>query len=154
MLGIITALISGGIPLVKQWLTSKGEQELAKQESARVSIEAEATVKKAAAEAKAKAMVTRMEGDIAWENIMATGSTSSWKDEWFTMLLSTPYLVCLWPSVVTAITDPGNAHLAVQQSITAMSTIPDSWNYLTGVACTASFGIKKATDFFALKKGV
>lgn len=154
MLGLLTTLVTGGIGMAKSWLTSKGEQELAKQESKKIAIEAEATVKKAAAEAKAKAMVKRMEGDIAWENTMAQGTLDSWKDEWFTVLLSSPYIVCLLPSIFTVFVEPSAAPAALNDSFDAMRKLPDAWHVMTGTACTASFGIKKATNFFSLKKGI
>ena len=32
----------------------------------------------------------------SWEQLMATASATSWKDEWFTLLLSAPVVAVVW----------------------------------------------------------
>ena len=62
------ALVTPLLSLGKQWLTNKAEE------------------KQATHEAKIK----RIAQEADWEQTMATGSLSSWKDEWFTILLNAP----------------------------------------------------------------
>lgn len=154
MLGLIGALLTGGFSLAKEWFAGKAEEKRISLKNAQIELEAEGVVKKAAAEAKAKAMTTRMEGDIAWENIWATGAQSSWKDEWWTIILATPYVLNLVPAVVGTFSDPTHAQTVINLAFKAMDTIPEYWNWMTGLSVGASFGIRKATDFFALKKGI
>ncbi len=69
---MIGALIGPLTSLVGSWMDSKAEQQRGKQTVARVKAEAEAAV-----------MVSAATSTADWEKLMAEGSKSSLKDEFF-----------------------------------------------------------------------
>jgi len=153
MIGIIGALLTGGLSLAGDFIKNKGEKKRLEMQNERQRIENQGVVEKAAAEAKAKAMVTRMEGDIAWETIMAKGSLTSWKDEFWTIVLGMPLIVTMVPSAMSVWESPMEAATYVQEGLTAVSAMPEWYQAGIGVAVASAFGFRKVTDFFAKKKG-
>lgn len=154
MIGIISALVTGGLSLAGDYMKNKGEKKRLEMQNEKQRIENQGVIEKAAAEAKAKAMVTRMEGDIAWETIMAKGSLESWKDEFWTIVLGTPLIVTMVPAAMSVWKEPMQAAHYVNEGLTAVAAMPEWYQMGVGVAIAASFGFRKVTDFFAKKKGV
>ena len=56
------------------------------------------------AQAKHQAKMSVIQNDADWESKMADASANSWKDEWFTILLSIPLLGIGWGIVVDDVT--------------------------------------------------
>ena len=79
MIGPIAELAGG-------WLKGKADANAAN-----------AKLKLTEAEAKAKIMLSKETSIADWERIMAEGSKSSWKDEWFVIILSIPLILCWIP---------------------------------------------------------
>lgn len=78
-----------------------------------------------------------------WEQIMAQGSTTSWKDEWLTVLFSIPLVMCFIPGLVKF----------VVQGFAALDTMPEWYIYTLSVIVAASFGVKSVIGAYsALKK--
>ena len=99
------------------------------------------------ATAKTEAMIARMankaSADVAWENLSI--ENAGWKDEWFTLMLSVPVVMCFIP---------GGAPY-VQAGFAALSASTPEWfTYAFLVAVGSSFGVRKLTDFMSLRKGV
>lgn len=69
-----------------------------------------------------------------WEKVMAEASKTSWKDEWFTVLLSIPLVMCFIPGAVSY----------VQAGFTALESMPEYYQYWVGLAICASFGVRIA----------
>jgi|TARA_R100001509_G_C4875971_1_gene218501 hypothetical protein len=84
--------------------------------------------KKAVHESKMR----RIETDADWETMQAQGSQSSWKDEWFAVILSLPLICAFIPSMVPY----------VQEGFNVLATMPDYYKVFLGGAISASFGIK------------
>ena len=80
-----------------------------------------------------------IQNDADWETKMAIASGSSWKDEFWTLVLAVP-LFCL-----------GYAD-RVRDSFVALDTLPDWYQYLLFLAVSASFGIRGANKLMKLKK--
>lgn len=82
--------------------------------------------------------LTMIETNADWESQMAKASATSWKDEWFTIVLSTPLIAIM----VGAGTDNLELIERVKQGFIVLSELPQWYQYLLGMAVTASFGIK------------
>lgn len=86
----------------------------------------------AKAEAEADVMRTAATSRAEWEKLQAQGAANSWKDEYWTLILSVPAILCFFPGTVEA----------VQAGFNALETMPEYYRYFLGVSITASFGIK------------
>ncbi len=129
MMGALLGPIS---ELAGTWLRGKVETKAA---------ETEAKVAKAKAEAQI--MLSAATSEAEWERVMAQASTSSWKDEWLTILFSIPLILSFCGDWGRGITEQGFA---------ALETMPDWYQYTLGVIVAASFGIRSATKFFGGNK--
>lgn len=101
------------------------------------------------AQAKHQAKLQVIQNDADWEAKMAAASASSWKDEFWTIVLAVP-LFCLGYSVV--VDDPAILE-RVSDSFSALDTLPDWYQYLLFLAVSASFGIRGADKLMKLKAG-
>jgi hypothetical protein len=121
------ALISPIASLATSWLGNKAEEK----------------------QAKHKRRITQIEQDGSWEDKMAEGSMSSWKDEYWTIVLSLPILSIIWgitlndPEIITR----------TQVAFTTLDSLPEWYQYLLWVAVLASFGIKGVKSWIDIKKG-
>jgi hypothetical protein len=127
---MIQALIGPLTELAGGWLKGKADKQAA-----------EAKLKLTEAEAKAKIMLSEQTSVADWERIMAEGSKSSWKDEWFVIVLSIPLILAFIPG----------AEGIVDRGFDQLSKAPDWYFYSLGIAISASFGIRGAQAFFKRK---
>jgi hypothetical protein len=67
-----------------------------------------------------------------WDNIQATNSGSSFKDEWFTLLFSIPLVMAFVPEMVQIVRD----------GFEVLEGMPDWYKGFLGAAVAASFGIR------------
>ena len=67
-----------------------------------------------------------------WDNIQATNSGTSWKDEWFTLLFSVPLVMAFVPEMVPV----------VKNGFTVLESMPEFYKAFLGAAVAASFGIR------------
>jgi hypothetical protein len=70
--------------------------------------------------------------EASWDNIQATNSGTSWKDEWFTLLFSIPLIMAFVPEMV---------HI-VRAGFEVLEGMPDWYKGFLGAAVAASFGIR------------
>ena len=96
--------------LASSWIKGKADESKAKQE------------------VKLKAI----QSEENWEKVMAEGSQTSWKDEWFVIVLSIPMVGAFIPSLVPYI----------QQGFIVLDSMPEYYKGFLGAAIAASFGIK------------
>ena len=104
---------------------------------------AETGAKVAKAKAEAVIMEKKATGEIDWDLKMADASAHSWKDEWLTILLSIPFLLCFISDTTREMAFAG---------FQALEQAPRWYTYSFGVVIAASFGIRSATKFFGGKK--
>lgn len=93
----------------------------------------------AKAEAEAQVMVNAASSRADWEALQAKASAESWKDEFWTVVLAIPAIMCFWPE---------GAAIA-RAGFEALAEMPDYYQYFLGVSITASFGIKGYKQFKA-----
>ena len=121
-----SALIAPVTGLVTDWI--KGKQEVQ--------------------QAKIKGQIEAASNAATWEQQMAKASESSWKDEWFTVLLSMPIVAIVYGVIIN---DPAviqRVGLAFDQ----LKTLPEWYQYLLIIAVLASFGIRSFDKLLAMIK--
>lgn len=102
---------------------------------------AKATLAQTEAEAKAEVMKTAATHDSKWELIMAESTKGSWKDELVTVVVLIPVILCFVPGMEEI----------VKNGFDRLSELPDWYQYLVFLVCSAALGIK-GLDKFRSKK--
>ncbi len=99
-----------------------------------------------AAEHKRKLSI--IENDSNWEAIMAESSKDSWKDEFWTIVLSIPIFMIGYAIAFgdTQIID--RVHLGFE----ALTKLPEWYQYLLFIAISSSFGIRGVSKLMNLRK--
>ena len=127
---MLQALIGPVANLAGSWLQGKADKNAANAE-----------LKLTEAKAKAQILLSEKTSVADWERIMAEGSKSSWKDEWFVIVLSIPLVLAFIPG----------AEGWVDRGFAQLSKAPDWYFYSLGIAISASFGVRGATALFKRK---
>ena len=127
---MIQALIGPLTELAGGWLKGKADKQAA-----------DAKLKLTEAEAKAKILLSKETSIADWERVMAEGSKSSWKDEFFVIVLSIPLVLAFIPG----------AEGIVDRGFEQLSKAPDWYFYSLGIAISASFGVKGYKQFVRRK---
>jgi hypothetical protein len=93
--------------------------------------------------------ITAINNDADWESKMADATKNSWKDEFFSIILSLPLIAVAYSVVMddTAIID------RVNEGFVALNQLPEWYQYLLFIAVSASFGLKSADKIMSMKKG-
>jgi hypothetical protein len=108
-------------------------------------IKGKADEKKAIQERK----INAIQNDADWESKMADATKNSWKDEFFSIILSLPLIAVAYSVAMndTAIID------RVNEGFAALNQLPEWYQYLLFIAVSASFGLKSADKIMSMKKG-
>ena len=99
-------------------------------------------------QAKHKAKMSMIKNDADWETKMAEASNSSFKDEFFVIVLSFPLFFI---GYAVGVDDPAIID-RVKEGFNALNELPDWYQYLLGTIVAASFGFKGAARFMGKKK--
>jgi len=121
---ILTTLVTGAVSLATEWFAQKREKS----------------------QAVHKAKIATVEQTGKWEEIMAEGSLTSWKDEYLTIIFTTPFIL-LWVSALFDI--PWLAERVKEAFAIVNTTIPQEYWWVLGAIVAASFGIRKLSDLFS-----
>ena len=127
---MIQALIGPVANLAGSWLQGKADKNAAAAE-----------LKLTEAKAKAQILLSKETSVADWERIMAEGAKSSWKDEWFVIVLSIPLILAFIPG----------AEGWVDRGFEQLNKAPDWYFYSLGIAISASFGVRGAQALFKRK---
>lgn len=98
--------------------------------------------------AKHEAKMRVIENDADWESKMASASSHSWKDEFFTIILSSPIIFI---GYAVGVDDPAIIQ-RVRDGFDVLTSLPEWYQYLLFIAVSASFGIKGADKIMNLRK--
>tara|TARA_Y100001972_G_scaffold56388_1_gene69371 strand:+ start:530 stop:916 length:387 start_codon:yes stop_codon:yes gene_type:complete len=128
---MLGTLLGGLTELAGGWLNAKAQKQAA-----------DAQLKLSEAEAKAKIMLSKETSVADWERIMAQNSGSSWKDEYFVIVLSIPMVLCFIPGLEGV----------VEHGFTQLEKAPDWYMYALLTAISASFGIRGFKQFMTGRK--
>ena len=127
---MLQALIGPVANLAGSWLQGKADKNAAAAE-----------LKLTEAKAKAQILLSEKTSVADWERIMAEGAKSSWKDEWFVIVLSMPLVLAFIPGTEGW----------VDKGFEQLSKAPDWYFYSLGIAISASFGVRGAQALFKRK---
>jgi hypothetical protein len=94
-------------------------------------------IKQATNEAQAKIIEKSVDHQNKWEEIMATSSQTSWKDEYWTIVLSVPMIMCFFPGLQPY----------VIAGFKALEETPEWYQYLMLTAVLAAFGLRGLSKF-------
>ena len=126
MLNLLGTLLGGATELGKTYLNNKAEEKQAKH-TARMSV---------------------IENDADWEKTMAESSKTSWKDEFWTIVLAIPIFMVGYAIIVNDVTVIDR----VKQGFVALEGLPEWYQYLLFLAISSSFGIRGVSKIMGLKK--
>lgn len=86
--------------------------------------------------------MAKLQQDGNWDEIHAKNAGASWKDEWFTLLLSVPLIGAFIPPLV-----PG-----IMAGFKVLSEMPEFYRAMLFLAVGASFGYRGIMDYLNNKK--
>jgi hypothetical protein len=99
-------------------------------------------------QAKHQAKMSVIQNDADWESKMADASASSWKDEFWTIVLSIPVFMVGYAIIANDTSVIDRVHLG----FSALSTLPEWYQYLLFIAISSSFGIRGASKIMSMRK--
>jgi len=100
------------------------------------------------AKAKHEAQIQTIQNNADWEAKMADASANSWKDEFWTLVLSVPIFMIGYSIIV----DDPSIIARTKLAFEALDELPDYYQYLLFICISASFGIKGVDRLLSLKK--
>jgi len=83
-----------------------------------------------------------------WESKMADASANSWKDEFWTIVLSVPIFMIGYAIAANDVTVIDR----VDKAFKALENLPQWYQYLLFIAISSSFGIRGVSKIMSLKK--
>ena len=92
--------------------------------------------------------INQIQNDADWEAKMADATKSSWKDEWFSLILSAPLIAVAYSVAM----DDQAIITRMDEAFSALNSLPEWYQYLLFIAVSASFGVKGADKLMAMKK--
>ena len=93
--------------------------------------------------------INAIQNDADWESKMADATKNSWKDEFFSIILSLPLIAVAYSVAIDDVTIIAR----VNEGFEALNKLPEWYQYLLFIAVSASFGLKSADKIMAMKKG-
>jgi len=127
---VIKEVLGLGGTLISGWAKRKQLEAETKVEITRM--KAEAVIEQAK---------TAQQAEIEWDKQQAKNAQSSWKDEYWTIVLSIPAILCFIPGLSEY----------VAQGFDALKHTPEWYQYALLVAIAAAFGVRQLINY---KKGV
>mgnify|MGYP003664727137 FL=1 len=99
-------------------------------------------------QAKHQAKMEVIKNDADWESKMADASATSWKDEFWTVVLAIPVFMVGYAIIAddTTIID------RVTLGFAALEGLPEWYQYLLFIAISSSFGIRGASKIMGMRK--
>lgn len=123
------------IPVIGSLLDTVGGVFGKWQERKLVKAEGKLKIEQAKIDGEIKKVQSLLDGEMEYDKVAAEGMKYSWKDEWFTILLSIPVIMCFVPY------PPLQDQVATGFEILGTNT-PEWFQYCFIGAIVASFGLK------------
>ena len=99
-------------------------------------------------QAKHQAKMSVIQNDADWESKMADASATSWKDEFWTIVLSVPVFMVGYAIAL----DDTDVIERTKLGFEALSGLPEWYQYLLFIAISSSFGIRGVGKLMELRK--
>ena len=90
---------------------------------------------------KIKKSEARAAHSASWDEIAQQNSSTSWKDEYLTLLISIPLIMCFIPSLVPY----------VREGFAVLETMPQWYQITVSVIVAASFGVRSVIGYMNRK---
>jgi len=125
-MSILSGLIGPIAGLAKSYLSNKAEEK----------------------QAKHQAKMSVIQNDANWETKMADASKDSWKDEFWTLVLSVPIFMVGYAIAANDISVIDR----VAAAFVALEELPEWYQYLLFIAISSSFGIRGVSKIMDMRK--
>ena len=102
---------------------------------------ANAKLKLVEAESKAAILMSKETSTADWERIMAESTKNSWKDEFITIVVMIPVILCFVPGLEDV----------VKNGFERLSELPEWYTWLVFAVCSAAIGIRGTKQFMGRK---
>ena len=102
---------------------------------------ANAKLKLVEAESKAAILMSKETSTADWERIMAESTKNSWKDEFITIVVMIPVILCFVPGLENV----------VKNGFDRLSELPEWYTWLVFAVCSAAIGIRGTKQFMGRK---
>ena len=99
-------------------------------------------------QAKHKAKMQMIKNDADWESKAVDATQNSWRDEFWTIVLS----IAIFMSGQSIVVGDPDIVLSVEDGLQALAQLPEWYQYLLFIAISSSFGIKGVSKLANLKK--
>lgn len=117
------------IGLAKGWLEGNQEITKAKLQAKIVTIQSTARIAEAKATAYINLAASEQEHSQAWERVLVEQSTGSWKDEWWTLIVSVPLIMSFIPYLAPY----------VPEGFQNLENVPEWYLYIVFAAVSFAF---------------
>ena len=102
---------------------------------------ANAKLKLVEAESKAAILMSKETSTADWERIMAESTKNSWKDEFITIVVMIPVILCFVPGLESV----------VKNGFDRLAELPEWYTWLVFAVCSAAIGIRGTKQFMGRK---
>ena len=102
---------------------------------------ANAKLKLVEAESKAAILMSKETSTADWERIMAESTKNSWKDEFITIVVMIPVILCFVPGLESV----------VKNGFDRLAELPEWYTWLVFAVCSAAIGIRGTKQFMGKK---
>ena len=123
---MLSSLIGPIAGIAKTYLSNKAEEKQAKHES----------------------KMSVIQNDADWESKMADASKDSWKDEFWTIVLSVPIFMVGYAIAANDVT----VIERVSTAFKALEELPEWYQYLLFIAISSSFGVRGVGKIMNMRK--
>jgi hypothetical protein len=121
------------IPVIGSLIKTAGSVFTNWQERKTIKAEGKVKLEQAKVDGAVKRIQTQLEGDLTYDQSAVEGMRYSWKDEWFVVLLSMPFIACFIPPLTEYVKEG---------FIVLRDSTPEWYQYCFVGAIVASFGLK------------
>jgi hypothetical protein len=126
----LSGIFSGGMSIVGSWVKGWQQRKI-------MSVQHKVKMAEIKIVGKENRAMMDKQHEIGWDNRMATGSMTSWKDEWFTIILSIPLIGAFIPKLAPYILS----------GFEVLAACPDWYKGALGVAIGAAFGMRQYANW-------